>query len=128
MGALCGEGITLILDSWFWYCIIILKMLPLEETRFFLKKRVHEISLYYFFELHVNLQLSHDKKFNENNYKRNRRKNSILFSWLYDRESLWYKTFDIEAVKEDISKFNHTKRHHKQNGKWPMKKNVCSKL
>ena len=45
MGALCGEGIILILDSWFLYCIIILKMLPLEETRFFKKESSRDLSV-----------------------------------------------------------------------------------
>jgi len=115
-----------------WLLVLILyynfKDVTFGGNQVIFKKRVHEISLYYFFELHVNLQLSHDKKFNENNYKRIGRKYSILFSWIYDRESLWNKTFDIEAVKEDINKFNHIKRHHKQNGKQPTKKNVFSKL
>ena len=36
------------------------KMLPLEETSW----RVHKISLYYFLQLHVNLQLAQNKKLN----------------------------------------------------------------
>lgn len=121
----CGSSLWWGNYSNTWLLVLILyynfKDVTFGGNQVFLKKRVYEISLCYFFELHVNLQLSHDKKFNENNYKRIGRKYSILFSWIYDRESLWNKTFDIEAVKEDINKFNHIKKHHKQNGKQPRK-------
>ena len=110
----CGSSLWWGNYSHTWLLVLILyynfKDVTFGGNQVFLKKRVYEISLCYFFELHVNLQLSHDKKFNENNYKRIGRKYSILFSWIYDRESLWNKTFDIEAVKEDINKNKHTKK------------------